>query len=225
MMIRVKTLVIAAAMIIAFLARPVAINGGLFERWPLGGKQIDGGIVRAADQQVGTIQPSTGQRGEPAPKRGDRTRSDALEVGPDAGAALEPIPVRAGPAAHALIQVPAPAASPPHDVIVEVPTGVCTKKQVCVHCRGCEQGRCIKVCGCLPPCVSCEPRTFRVINPMNGCPVDVTACLPGAPEKARKIERDPYYITYHFPDCRITLWFLFERNNDYIVKYASERSF
>lgn len=115
-----------------------------------------------------------------------------------------------------------PAASPPYHVVVEVPTGVCTKKPMVVHCRGCAPGCCVKTCGRLPCCVTCQPQTFRVKNPLNQCPVDVTVCMPNAPEKAIKTERDPYYITYHFTDCRVTIWFLSERNNNYKVEYAPE---
>lgn len=175
---------------------------------------------------------------QPPPSSGPRTPpAGALSVGPEA--VTEPLPepfsarggaVGVGPGTSGVVGPSAatsaargPAASPPHHVVVEVPSGVCTKKPVLVHCRGCAPGCCIKTWGQLPCCVTCQPRTFRVKNPLNQCPVDVTVCMPDAPEKARKVERDPYYITYHFTDCRITIWFLFERNNDYMVEYAAER--
>src|SRR4051794_37128623 len=84
----------------------------------------------------------------------------------------------------------APTASGCHDIVVEVPSGICCKKKVCVHCRGCPPGRLIKVCGQLPCCVKCQPQTFKVVNPTNGCPVEVTACLPDKPEKAKKVDKD-----------------------------------
>ena len=117
-----------------------------------------------------------------------------------------------------------PIVTGPKDIVVEVSSAICCKQKVVVHCRGCPAGRCLKATGGLPACVKVQSRTFRVINPQNACPVDVVALLPDEPAKAIKIDKSPFYVTYHFEDCRITLWFLSERNNDYSVHYAPERS-